>query len=60
MSEIIPDLPFGFSINDIISEDVSLMGKILCNDEDRDVLKFLEILNCLSTKITYFWEIKTP
>ena len=41
-------------------KDVSLMGKIMCNDEGRDVLKFLEILNCLSTKKTYFWEIQTP
>jgi len=41
-------------------KDVSLMGKILYNDEGRDVLKFLEILNCLSAKNSYFWEIKTP
>ena len=42
-------------------KDVSLMGKIpLCKDEGRDVLKFLEILNCLSPKNTFFWEIKTP
>jgi len=41
-------------------KDVSLTGKILYNDEGRDVLRFLEILNCLSPKNTYFWEIKTP
>ena len=41
-------------------KEVSVVGKILRNDEDRDVLKFLEILNCLSPKNTYFWEIKTP
>ena len=41
-------------------KDVSLMGEILFNDEGRDVLKFLEILICWSTKNTYFWEIKTP
>jgi len=39
---------------------VSLIGKILYNNEGGDVLKFLEILNGLSPKNTYFWKIETP